>query len=327
MGNSRALRGVARVLVHVVAIATSWLMARSAGAFCRTTTCPLPADFDPSVEGSCYPVDFAQYCQSLERPSKALPLWWRNACVSYDLQQDVTSNLSYATAAAIVDQSFAKWSTISCDGDGVSIAAMNLGPVACDKVEYNSDQGNQHVIVFRNPWPHENDRLNALGLTTVTFDADTGEIYDADTEINASMPLSVDGLGTYDFESIITHEAGHFLGLAHSVNSGATMYAHYVAGSTTMRTLSTDDIDGICSVYPPDGTRAVDPSVTPSGAFPEDRCDPTPRHGFSPQCAPGATGCSVAASGAARGTSRERALVLGVLLLGAASPRRRRWIP
>jgi hypothetical protein len=312
-------------LVAAGAIAAGLLVSNAARAFCRTTTCPLPPDFDPSVEGVCYPENFAQYCQALARPSKVLPLWWRSACVSYDVQQDATPQLPYATVAQIVDEAFAKWTSIRCEsGASVSIAATNLGPVACDKVEYNSDQGNQHVIVFRDPWPHRNDLLNTLGLTTVTFDADTGEIYDADTEINASIRLSVDGSGTYDFESIITHEAGHFLGMAHAVTKDATMYAHYLAGSTMMRVLATDDADGICSIYPPDGTRSVDPSVSSAGALREDRCDPTPRHGFSPQCSPLPMSCSVAAPGAARGAAPAGALSLWVLVLGIAPLRRKR---
>ena len=44
--------------------------------------------------------------------------------------------------------------------------------------------------------------------------------YDADMEVNTAQNKIVtddDGAqGAYDFESIVTHEAGHFLGLAHT---------------------------------------------------------------------------------------------------------------
>ncbi len=119
-------------------------------------------------------------------------------------------------------------------------------------------------------------------------------------EINATVTLSVadtvpgDG---YDFESIVTHEAGHFLGMAHSGDERATMFAHYAAGSSSMRTLTDDDVTGICRIYLPDGTRSVDPSVPGAkhGHLTETTCNPTPRHGFSSQCA-GSSGKACAAS-------------------------------
>ena len=43
----------------------------------------------------------------------------------------------------------------------------------------------------------------------------------------------------------MTHEAGHFLGLAHATSALSTMYYSAQIASTSMRTL-TDDIDGIC---------------------------------------------------------------------------------
>ena len=59
-----------------------------------------------------------------------------------------------------------------------------MGPVECDRVKYNQDFGNQNVIVFRDDKWDKNDSSNTLALTTVTFNPDTGEIYDADIELN-----------------------------------------------------------------------------------------------------------------------------------------------
>jgi hypothetical protein len=283
-------------------LAISLLLApRAASAFCRTMACPLPPGFTPSP-GACVPGDFASWCASLQPAAKPLPVWWRNACVGYDLQQGASKQVPYATADAMFAAAFAKWTSVTCtgapagDSARVSIDTRDLGPVQCDQVQYNDDQGNQHVILFHDDvWPHD-DANNTLGLTTITFDPDTGEIYDADMEINATVPLTVsdpvpkDG---YDLQSIITHESGHFLGMAHSGDNYATMYAIYVHGTTTMRTLHDDDREGICSIYPPGGTRNTDPSVS-GGSVVEDPCDPTPRHGFSAQC--GSTpskGCAV----------------------------------
>ncbi len=165
----------------------------------------------------------------------------------------------------------------------------------------------------------------------MTFDPDTGEIYDADVEINGTVPLAVgdpvspDG---YDFASIITHEAGHFLGMAHSGDDRATMFASYEPGTTFKRTLTDDDISGLCSIYLPGGVRAVDPSASAdgSGTVPESACDPTPRHGFSTQCAGAPShACSVAAAGAE--TSRAfvvASAAMAVLSIAKRARRRRR---
>jgi hypothetical protein len=295
---------------------------RVAHAFCRTTTCALPPSFSPSA-ASCFPEnfldanghfwpDFASYCASLDPPQALLPVWWRNACVSYDLQKDASQKVDYATASQIVTTAFQQWMSSVCPPDSagsttLGIQAINLGPVECNQVQYNSDQGNQHVILFCDkqfPCDSNTDAAtaassgNTLGLTTVTFDADTGEIFDADTEINTTVPISTTNPvpeGFHDLASIITHEMGHFLGLAHSGDPSATMWATNQEGSNSMATLSSDDIQGVCTIYPSDGTRAVDPTVAASGFIQADACDPTPRHGFQSVCAqPLMVGCDIA---------------------------------
>jgi hypothetical protein len=325
----RLSRLLAACAVAGVAVAAAFVE-RPAGAFCRTSTCPLPADFSPSSAG-CVPDGFAAYCAGLDPPVVPLPIWWRNACQSYDIQQDASVQVPYDVAVQSFATAFSKWTGAACDGGGhPSISAQNLGPVACDEVHYNdntSGQGNQHVIVFRDDgWPHPNDLNNTLGLTTITYDPDTGEIYDADMEINSTVPLTVAGpvpSDGNDFMSIITHESGHFFGMAHSNDDLATMYAHYTPGSTYMRNLTSDDTTGICSVYPPAGTRSVDPSVADGGVLQEDPCDPTPRHGFQSACVVppsggGGGGCAVGVPSAPNDRDLTRAGLLVSAIVAAA---------
>jgi Matrixin len=336
--------GGAIVAIAAIALA-SLIVTRDARGACRTTTCALPPSFSPTdtclptnfIDGSGhFWADFASYCAAQSPPEKVLPVWWRNACVGYDIQKNASpTQVALTNAEAITKAAFDQWTQAVCPAAAsgatrVSIDVKDLGPVDCDLVQYSSDQGNQHVIIFHDDvWPYPNDQVNTLGLTTVTFDATTGEIYDADTEINATKPLSLGGVpaaGSYDLASIITHEMGHFLGLAHSTIATATMYARYTPGSTSMATLSADDIDGICSIYPPDGTRVVDPSVAPSAAIPEDVCDPTPRHGFQSSCAQPVSGggCSLGRGTQARqGKSQPGLLASALALVGVAGARRR----
>ena len=104
-------------------------------------------------------------------------------------------------------------------------------------------------------WPYD-DAANAIGYTTLTVRIGTGEILGADIEINTANYVVVPDPPAppmaYDLASILTHEAGHFLGLAHSADDTAVMYAFYKPGSST---LTNDDILGICSIYDPDGIR------------------------------------------------------------------------
>jgi hypothetical protein len=246
----------------------------AAHAFCRTTTVPVLADFQPRPD-KCW--------------DQGVPLFWKNSCVSYSVQRSASRQVSFEDAANGTSKAFTKWTGSSCPTEGagrsrVSIDVRDLGPVDCAEVNYNQSGGNQNVIVFRDEkWTHS-DSSNTLALTTVTFNPETGEIYDADMEVNTHDqrvtlvdPVPSDG---YDFASIMTHETGHFLGLAHSGDNRATMYANYTPGATAMRNLTSDDVAGICTIYRPDGTRAVLDSKVTQGP----QCDPTPRRGFTGEC-------------------------------------------
>jgi MYXO-CTERM domain-containing protein len=311
-----------RTAAALGAIAAVSFVSTRASAFCRTITAPLPADYNPS--SGCYD------------PAGSIPLWWRNASVGWSVQRSASKQVSLADAKSHAALAFGKWSSASCTGGGSpSIKADYNGDVDCDQVEYSEAGPNQHSIIFRDDsWPHD-DPYNTLALTTVTFDKDTGEIYDADMEVNtAQNNIVVNGPApqdSFDFDSIVTHEAGHFLGLAHSPSTSAIMFARYKPGSTT---LTNDDVDGICTIYAPDQTRATIQSDANGNVAPqtvaEGPDDPTPRHGFGTACGPVGdvttttkSGCSVAGAAGGAGGSGPLAW-LGLGGVGAAFAARRR---
>ena len=292
-------------LIRVAVVFAAMTSAGAAQAFCRTMTCPTPADYPQGND--CYPPDFESYCASLTPPRKVLPVYWVNACITYDINQAASRQVPYATAVAQFAAAFSKWTGTVCGGDAsdagaggkVSIDVRDLGPVSCDALTYNTDEGNQNVIIFHDDvWPYS-DANNTLGLTTISYDPDTGELDDADMEINATVPLTVGDPvpeAGYDFESIIAHETGHFFGMAHSTEPTATMFAHYTPGATAMRLLKADDMDGICSIYAPDGNRSVSNSVSATSTLPAGACDPAPKGGFQSACTV-PKGCAVSAPG------------------------------
>jgi hypothetical protein len=290
---------------------------QDATAHCRTTTTKSPPDYDATQLG-CF--------------ASGVPLFWRNACVGYSLGRSASKKISYEDAANGMSQAFTRWTGASCSNTGTdtnttgrsrpSIDVRDLGPADCEKVEYVSGAANQNVVLFRDDsWKYP---PTVLGLTTVVYAPDNGEIYNADMEINTydMDPLAVHdpvGPNDYDFLSVVTHEAGHFLGMAHSDVQTATMYARYDPGQTSMRNLAPDDIEGICEVYRPNGDRAVlndRVAVAP-------QCDPTPRGGYSPECQDAKTGCLSSVGGSV--SSPLSAIVSSmVALCGLVVLRRRR---
>jgi hypothetical protein len=292
------------------------LEASTGHAFCRTTTC----ETCTQPTGGCV--------------IEGHPLYWPITCVTYDVQQDGSKSAPYDTARDIADAAFDSWKHATCaDGSTPSFELRNLGPVACDKHEYNDQQstfgGNANLVVFRDDeWTATKDP-HTLALTTVTYNKNTGEIYDADIEVNSHIQIGSVGGGistetpvpgnSFDLQSILTHEAGHFLGLAHSdigcqglSGDCPSMDAMYRTGSDDFRTLAKDDVDGICAVYPANRT-ATDNSCAP-------------RHGFATECGmAGHKGCCSTAPGAAssRGASGFSAALLGLAAWAARGRRRR----
>jgi hypothetical protein len=300
----------AAALVLGTVLATS-LAERDAHAFCRTTTSD---KFTPTA---------AKPCDDAERP-----IQWPSKCVGYTVQKNGSSQVDVATARAVIRAAFDGWSSSDCGtcagmaAGKPSISFVDQGTVACNKAEYNESSGNTNVITFwDSSWPHPGGDVT-LALTTVTFSVASGDIYDADIEVNSNPtinPMTVDdpaGKALYDLPSILTHEAGHFLGLAHTqpVNADATMGAKYKAGESFMRTLSVDDVCGVCTIYPT--TRAA-------------TCEPTPHGGLVGECGGGPaqskkSGCGCEVVTATPFGIGDAAFVLGALGIVIALDRRRR---
>ncbi len=228
--------------------------------------------------------------------------------------------MDYATLDTIVRTAIRQWLAADCGGGRHPALTIwdtgdTYGSFVCNAPEYNVDAPNANAWMLRDDgWPHR-DAGSAFGHTTISFDGTTGGILDADVEINSfGIPLTTTDEGIVDdLQSIATHEAGHFFGLADSTVPDATMYGGYSPASRSARSLSADDVAGICALYPPADEAA--------------ECkDPTPIHGFSRYCAPAEhpSGCAVAVGGAARRSSFAPALVAAALLVRRRLRRGRR---
>ena len=147
-----------------------------------------------------------------------------------------------AQYGAVVRGAFARWSAVDCGSGQPSIDVRFGGELAleCALTGYDEDalENVNTVRVVDENWPNPRG-LRELALTTLTFDVNTGEILDADVEINAAQrEFSLgDTAVADDLDGTLTHEAGHVLGLAHSDDLDATMFAKARTGSTNLRTL------------------------------------------------------------------------------------------
>jgi hypothetical protein len=245
-GRTAPSSNLRRASCAALAIALGSLSPASSHAYCRTTTNQPDAGYNPVARG-CW--------------TAGIPVAWPAGDVSYELDSRASTQIDLPTFTAVAAQSFDTWNNVTCpDGSGpmvkihqgdvadAALVSMDCGLVQCPASVHDG----HHVITFRETyWPHT-DPYNTLALTTVTYGVETGTIYDADIEIN-SFQHALSGTeppaaGTYDLQSILTHEAGHFVGLAHSADTNAVMYAFYNAGSIQ---LTPDDVAGFCAIHPP----------------------------------------------------------------------------
>lgn len=256
------MRGARALVTGAVCSLAVFGVAARAGAYCRARTCdPANPKQHCELDGNCV--------------TSGHLLHWPSGCVSFDVQEDGSKRLGIDANAALdaTSAAFRAWETADCGGKSPALAPGSFGPVACDESRYNEEGKNANIVIFRDDeWPYPNS-IDAYALTTVRFDPSTGEIVDADIEVNShDFEIAIDGPPrTVDLQSILTHEVGHFLGMAHAAPSDvvSTMRAGWNGMGLDLRTLSPDDEAGICDAYPP-------------GTPVPNSCEP--RHGFASEC-------------------------------------------
>jgi hypothetical protein len=176
---------------------------------------------------------------------------------------------------------------------------------SCKKTVSSSDacwQSNSCGNIY-NCWQYDD---SALAVTLTTFLSSTGQLLDADVEINSNYTYAVNKTPPCkncffeELEAVMVHEIGHMLGLGHSHKSGSTMYPTLASGFKESYALDADSAQFVCDVYPKDCLTQECSSGAGSSAY---------------HAAP-SSGCAVSLA------SDSLALALGVVVLLLRRPRR-----
>jgi hypothetical protein len=220
----------------------------TAAAFQRTETCGTYGS--PACQGD----------------DKACPLYWNVRDLTYRIKEAPSLAFPADSSAdsstpfpdelkTLIDESFDTWQSPSdCsnldfqfDGYTTKNAEVNQGGI----------DNNQNVVIWQESgWTGQPD---VLALTFTSFQSD-GRVVDADMVVNAQdfqfedLDQARPNGGVADVQNTLVHEVGHFIGLAHSSDTAATMYRSATVGEIKKRTLHPDDIAGLCTAYPDDGS-------------------------------------------------------------------------
>jgi uncharacterized protein (TIGR03382 family) len=230
-------------------------------------------------------------CRAYERSwateNKAACLFWDTRAIPFILDASGSTDAGIAESLAAARRSFQTWGTPSCtdlvfDDKGTSSQRI-IGYDSANRVLWRtrlcstvpgaaSDAcagaggcNNKYDCWDDVSLKNDINRSRTIALTTVQYNIRTGEIVDADIELNGAEYVftAFDGLPcptalftrppscvATDVQNTLTHEIGHILGLDHSRVSSATMFASAPLGETSKRVLDDDDIEGLCAIYP-----------------------------------------------------------------------------
>lgn len=265
--------------------------------------------------------DAAAWCQTVTEgrqndptacPVGGQPLAWTGSCASLSIDpRGLPDGITRDAFRTEVTTAAARWAAASCSSGTPSFHFVDY-PDCAHGAEWNPRARNANVVSFRSTWgDDEYHPPDAIAVTITTFTSTTGAIKDTDTELNLRsvanptgfrFTVGAPGSGDADLPTVLSHELGHAQGLAHSNVRSALMW--FSAGRNEQRrNLDADDVDAICTVYPP-GRSAP--------------CEAEPRGGF--ECA---QGCGCAIPGRHRAPLTSHPLLAAVLAVVMARRRSR----
>lgn len=196
-----------------------------------------------------WPASAEAFSRSRDPEDKSVCLYWTTRSMYFYINENCSTDLPVDDCLRAVQAAFSVWDIVPCaDFELVYGGTTPRTDIGFD--EKNWSNNINLIIWYESNWQ---DDPTAIALTTNTYDSSSGEIVDADIELNGvnfSFTTPESSYPITDIQNTLVHEAGHVIGLDHSADLSASMYASAKQGETEKRDLSQDDIDGICYVYP-----------------------------------------------------------------------------
>ncbi|HYM10549.1 MAG TPA: carboxypeptidase regulatory-like domain-containing protein [Bryobacterales bacterium] len=136
---------------------------------------------------------------------------------------------------------------------GVATAGVTFAPLG--KTSIATGDTNRpdeiNIITFDDTPGNRSVVGDAIALTNTLFDPTNGMIEDTDLVFSPKLIFSTTlQAGTYDIQSVATHELGHSLGADHSGLLGATMFYAVRTASNILSILTADDVAFLTDTYP-----------------------------------------------------------------------------
>jgi hypothetical protein len=244
-------------------------------------------------------------------PQAGYALWWGSRSVTFQLSSahPPSGCTDLGVAEGLVARSFLTWNQAARAGEPLPCTdfAFVQGPTTAS-ILVGADDG-QNVVAFRagncasvapaghpchtsggcgnlfNCWEAGSSAHSpaTLAITWIGFDTRTGQIGDADTELNDwdgvhpgsgngflytcwdpgspacngnTDPLArTSGCVYIDVGSVVLHESGHVLGLDHPCAGPAlcdppSVMSPFIPPAAFRRALYPEDVEGICGIYP-----------------------------------------------------------------------------
>lgn len=245
-----------RFLVGLAVCLGAMSVASNSFAYCRTTTCD---ETDPKCKKN------DEGCTS----AGILVTWGDTKVIPYRIYSGGSSKLDEDQMRDAIHKAFQAWQYVDCGDGQTSLRFAEGEPINEDKplgltAEEAEKQGVEPFgIYFRDEkWDHQADSADVLAATSLAYGVRQGLVSYADIEINTvegEFTFDDDQTPTaHDFQAILTHEIGHYIGLAHSTDPDSIMAPVYCSsetrcnadGTVGKRALSEDDIRAVCTLYP-----------------------------------------------------------------------------
>jgi MYXO-CTERM domain-containing protein len=177
---------------------------------------------------------------------------WANPAdqpVPFQIDPTGSDDVADDSDAEAIRRAFNTWDEVAC-----SFLRFAEQPFQAPRAVQNDGANRIMFVEDEGLWPGERGTL-ALTFTFFTRVGDESRIVDADMIFNGvhwrwttvEAEIGRGTPGRVDLETVAFHEAGHFLGLAHSSDPAAAMFASN--NKSKQRGPADDDVRGVCALY------------------------------------------------------------------------------